>query len=170
MRLIAMLIIFLWAGCADHEVKEKKVVANLQPTHGGGDGGGDRGDDDDGGDDSGEQPDPRCPGDDVPVCDVDAAVKAFTTNIQPSIDKTCYMCHASGAGGLTLVNSDVEGGIAENRSQLKFHAPSDSNDFFLKISNQTDEGHGGGDQSVADKGHLTLDKIEAWTKAEVGCD
>lgn len=164
MRLISMLIIFLWAGCADHEAREEKVVAKLQPTHGGGNG------DDDGEDDRGDPPDPRCPGDDVPVCDLDAAVKAFTTNIQPSIDKTCFMCHASGAGGLTLVNSDVEGGIAENRAQLKFHAPSDSNDFFLKISNQTEEGHGGGDQSTADKGHLTLDKIEAWTTAEVGCD
>lgn len=167
MRLIFILAI-MWTGCAEHEVREEeKVVASLQPTHGGGNGGGDDGGE--GGDD-GNQPDPRCPGDDTPVCNLEEAVKAFTVNIQPSIDKTCHLCHASGAGGLTMVKSDVEGGIAENRSQLKFHAPSNSSDFFLKISNQTQEGHGGGDQSLADKGHLTLSKIKAWTAAEVGCD
>ena len=69
-----------------------------------------------------------------------------------------------------MVKSDVEGGIAENRLQLKIHAPADSNDFFLKISNQTAEGHGGGDQSLADKGHLTLSKIKAWLTTEVNCD
>ncbi len=109
---------------------------------------------------------------DVPQCDARAALAAFRMNVQPSIDKSCNMCHASAAGGLEMVKEEGDATLAEqNRANLKASAEATSAEkLYVKISNQSSAGHGGGDQSDPEKGNLTLAKINAWLAAEVGCD
>lgn len=108
---------------------------------------------------------------DVPQCDEQAALAAFKANVQPSIDKSCNSCHAFAAGGLQMEKEAGDAALmAQNRTNLKASVESASAErLFLKISNQSSAGHGGGDQSDPEKGNLTLAKIEAWFAAEVGC-
>ncbi|MDE3269284.1 MAG: hypothetical protein OYH77_03255 [Pseudomonadota bacterium] len=109
---------------------------------------------------------------DTPQCDEQAALTAFQTNIQPSIAKSCHMCHAFAAGGLTMKKDDDDATVvADNRINLKASNESvNAERLFLKISNQSTEGHGGGDQSDAEAGNLTLAKIKAWLAAEKDCN
>ena len=140
---------------------------------------GDHGDDEDAGEDTREDSGDRgddtgdCEEDtgDVPQCDEQAALAAFKANVQPSIDKSCNSCHAFAAGGLQMDKEEDDAALmAQNRTNLKASAESASTErLFLKISDQSSAGHGGGDQSDPEKGNLTLAKIEAWFAAEVGC-
>ena len=191
-------LFFVWAGCSafdsSHERRDgQENAANVLPQHdgdhGGGSGGGegDTGNEGDtGGEDSGSGgEDSGSGGEDsredtggcenepeVPQCDSVPALVAFKTYIQPSIDKSCNSCHAFAAGGLTMkVEENDAAVVAQNRINLKASAESASAEkLFLKISNQSSAGHGGGDQSDPAKGNLTLAKIEAWLAAEVNCD
>lgn len=176
---LSLWALFMWAGCDNFDIDNNKTDrqvpgANLHDKTEGDDSD-DNTDDrkkkcktkegDDGSNDEDE---------DEPQCDEQAALAAFQLNIQPSIDKACYMCHASSAGGLTMeqqADDEDEEMVAQNRLNLKASAESVSaENLFLKISNQSEAGHGGGDQSDPNRGNLTLAKIKAWLAAEVGCD
>ena len=86
-----------------------------------------------------------------------SALTVFTEKVQPSITSTCgtSSCHGSGAGGLTLTTSDVDG----NRTALKSYAEDSAQKVFDKISSSS---HGGGDQSAK----LSLAALETWITAE----
>ena len=183
--LLSLLVLFMWPACDSFYSsgeRDNRIVSNdgLRHTsnHDGDHGGGEDGDDsdEDTSEDSGEDGDDsdedtsNCEDDDV--CDEQAALAAFKTNVQPSIDKSCNLCHAHAAGGLTMVKEEDDAAVvAQNRANLQASAQSaNAEKLFLKISNQSSAGHGGGDQSDPEKGNLTLAKIEAWLAAEVGCD
>ena len=178
---------FVWAACDAFDSSHKRLegqesTANVVPHHDGDHGGGNE-EGNTGGEDSGESGEDSgedshedtgdCGDDsDAPQCDVVAALAAFETYVQPSIDKACYSCHAYNAGGLTMVKEEDDAAvIAQNRLNLKASAQSATAEkLYLKISNQSSAGHKGGDQSDPEKGNLTLAKIEAWLAAEVNCD
>ena len=179
--MLSLLAIFMWSGCDSFDGDNKKVGhrrimsgADLHNEGGYGRDGSnsdDSGDNEDAGDSTGGCEDDDG-GDDVPQCDEQAALAAFKTNLQPSIDKSCNLCHAFAAGGLTMKKKEDDAVVVtQNRINLKASTESVSAErLFLKISNQSAVGHGGGDQSDPEKGNLTLAKIEAWLAAEVGCD
>lgn len=181
---LPLLVLFVWSGCDSFHSEDKRdnqVVDNAELRHSNdnGEGSGDEGSGDEGsGEDTGEDTGGDTGGcndddaGDVPQCDEQAALAAFKTHVQPSIDKACNMCHAFAAGGLTMTKEEGDATVVtQNRVNLKASTQSASAEkLFLKISNQSSAGHGGGDQSDPDKGNLTLAKIEAWLAAEVGCD
>ncbi len=165
------LALFVWSGCdsspREREQTERPALstfeAQLRPdsSHG------DEHDDEEDSEGCEENDDSG----DVPPCDAETALVAFRANIQPSIDKSCHKCHAFAAGGLTMHKEEDDTVAGQNRANLKASAESASAaQLFLKISDQSSAGHGGGDQSDPEKGNLTLAKIEAWLAAEVGCD
>ena len=182
LRLMLLLgLSFAVAGCdafdSSHErFDSQERTANIVPHHDG-DHGGSSGDEDSGGSEGNTGGEDRDTGGcetepDVPPCDVVDALAVFKTHVQPSIDKACHSCHAFAAGGLTMVKEEDDAAVvAQNRLNLKASAESASAEkLFLKISNQSSAGHGGGDQSDPEKGNLTLAKIEAWLAVEVNCD
>ena len=182
--MLPLLAVFVWSGCDFYRSEEKtnqdRIVSDdglrhavsHDDDHGDGEDTGDSGEDT--GEDTNEDTG-NCEDDDageVPQCDAETAVAAFKTNVQPSIDKSCNSCHAFAAGGLKMVKEEDDAAVVvQNRINLKASTQSATAEkLFLKISNQSSAGHGGGNQSDPEKGNLTLAKIEAWLAAEVGCD
>ena len=179
--MLPLLAVFVWSGCAFYRSEEKtehdRVVSDDGLRHAVSHDD-DHGNGEDTNEDTGEDTNEdtgNCEDDDageVPQCDAEAALAAFKTNVQTSIDKSCNSCHAFAAGGLTMVKEEDDAAVVvQNRINLKASTQSATAEkLFLKISNQSSAGHGGGNQSDPEKGNLTLAKIEAWLAAEVGCD
>ncbi len=90
----------------------------------------------------------------------DAALTAFSSNVQPIIDSTCSnsACH----GGTQTPNMKQSQASA-NRTTLKAYlggsAPYSPDKIFNHISSTS---HGGGDQST----NMTRARLKAWTDKE----
>ena len=136
--MLPLLAVFVSSGCdsffsndenGDRMVSDAGLRHNSDTDDGRGE---DTGEDNTGGEDSSGNDDTssdtgNCEDDDageVPHCDAEAALTAFKTNMQPSIDKSCYACHAFAAGGLTMVKEkDDAAVVAQNRINLQGKYP-----------------------------------------------